>query len=153
MIFYWFDLVEVGEALYTGLSRWLQAPSCSFSFSNGGNGPKGALTVKVAQWWARVSRAILAEAGYLWLWILNKRSPSLIYSFSVVECCPMVFWKPCGLGQLFRVSAVWGFFLLFLIILYFFFLFGDFCFFGGKEGFMAFWRLFRWFYGFLMEIW
>ena len=44
--------------------RWLRASSCFFSFSNDGNGPKGALTVKVTRWWARVSRAILAEAGY-----------------------------------------------------------------------------------------
>ena len=35
--------VKVGEALCAGPSRWLRAPSCSFSFSNGGNGPKGAL--------------------------------------------------------------------------------------------------------------
>ena len=35
--------MEVGEALCAGPSRWLRASSCSFSFSNGGNGPKGAL--------------------------------------------------------------------------------------------------------------
>ena len=59
-------------------------------------------------------------------------------------------------------EAVQGFFLLFLIILYFFFPFGDFCyfrgileekrgFFGLLEAFQAFWRLFRWFYG-LLEV-
>ena len=41
--------VKVGEALCAGPSRWLGALSCSFSFSNGGNGPKGALKVKAAQ--------------------------------------------------------------------------------------------------------
>ena len=35
--------VEVGEALCGDPRRLLQAPACSFSFSNGGNGPKGAL--------------------------------------------------------------------------------------------------------------
>ena len=35
--------VKVGEALRSD-PRWLlQAPACSFSFSDGGNGPKGAL--------------------------------------------------------------------------------------------------------------
>ena len=35
--------VKVGEALCSD-PRWsLQAPACSFSFSDGGNGPKGAL--------------------------------------------------------------------------------------------------------------
>ena len=52
--------VKVGEALCND-PRLLQAPTCSFSFSNGGNGPKGALKVKVAQGWARVSRATLAQ--------------------------------------------------------------------------------------------
>ena len=40
--------------------------------------------------------------------------------------------------------------------IFFFFPFGDFAifrgildFFGGKRGFLAFWRLFRWFYGLL----
>ena len=40
--------MKVGESLCGDLSRWLRASSCFFSFSNGGNGPKGALTVKVA---------------------------------------------------------------------------------------------------------
>ena len=35
--------MEVGEALCGDPSRWLRASSCFFSFSNGGNGPKGAL--------------------------------------------------------------------------------------------------------------
>ena len=83
------------------------------------------------------------------MWILNKGSPSLIYN-----------WKPCGFRV--RVSAVLRFqlfrvfFLIFLLILYFFFLFGYFCFFGGildifrgTEGFMAFWRHFKPFGGFL----
>ena len=35
--------VKVGEALCARPSRWLRASSCSFSFSDGGNGPKGAL--------------------------------------------------------------------------------------------------------------
>ena len=35
--------VKVGEALCSD-PRWLlQAPACFFSFSDGGNGPKGAL--------------------------------------------------------------------------------------------------------------
>ena len=63
-------------------------------------GQKGLSMVKVAQWWARISRAILAEAGYLWLWILNKGSPSLIYS-----------WKPCS----FRVRVSSSFSSLFYI--------------------------------------
>ena len=41
--------VKVGEALCSDPRGLLQAPTCSFSFSNGGNGPKGALKVKVAQ--------------------------------------------------------------------------------------------------------
>ena len=48
---YFIDLTsdeEVGEALCGDPSRWLRASSCFFSFSNGRNGPKGALTVKVA---------------------------------------------------------------------------------------------------------
>ena len=62
------------------------------------------------------------------------------------------FWKPYGLGQL-----VQGFFLLFLIILYFFFPFGDFAileefwtFLEEKRGFLAFWRHFS---GIFREIW
>ena len=35
--------VKVGEALCSDPRRLLQAPACSFSFSDGGNGPKGAL--------------------------------------------------------------------------------------------------------------
>ena len=41
--------VKVGEALCSGPRGLLRAPTCSFSFSNDGNGPKGALKVKVAQ--------------------------------------------------------------------------------------------------------
>ena len=40
--------MKVGESLCGDPSRWLQASSYFFSFSNGVNGPKGALTVKVA---------------------------------------------------------------------------------------------------------
>ena len=45
MVFY-IDItsdVKVGEALSSDPRRLLQAPACSFSFSDGGNGPKGAL--------------------------------------------------------------------------------------------------------------
>ena len=41
--------VKVGEARCGDPRGLLRAPACSFSFSNGGNGPKGALKVKVAQ--------------------------------------------------------------------------------------------------------
>ena len=41
--------VKVGEARCSGPRGFLQALICSFSFSNGGNGPKEALKVKVAQ--------------------------------------------------------------------------------------------------------
>ena len=41
--YYYFLSMKVGEALCSD-PRWLlQAPACSFSFSDGGNGPKGAL--------------------------------------------------------------------------------------------------------------
>ena len=35
--------VEVGEALCSDPRGFLRAPTCSFSFSDGGNGTKGAL--------------------------------------------------------------------------------------------------------------
>ena len=35
--------VKVGESLCSDPRQLLQAPACSFSFSDGGNGPKGAL--------------------------------------------------------------------------------------------------------------
>ena len=42
--FYQSDLQwKVGEALCDDPSRWLRASSYFLSFSNGGNGPKGAL--------------------------------------------------------------------------------------------------------------
>ena len=41
--------VKVGEVRCSDPRGLLRAPNCSFSFSNGGNGPKGALKVKVAQ--------------------------------------------------------------------------------------------------------
>ena len=70
----------------------------------------------------------------------------------------MVFWKPYGLGQLFRVFSS---FPLFSSLFYIFSsLFEDFAFLEEfwifleeKGGFLAFWRHFKWFYGFLREIW
>ena len=41
--------VKVGEARCGDPRGLLRAPTCSFSFSIGGNGPKGALKVKVAK--------------------------------------------------------------------------------------------------------
>ena len=41
--------VKVGETLCSDPRGLLRAPTVSFSSSNGGNGPKGALKVKVAQ--------------------------------------------------------------------------------------------------------
>ena len=40
--------VKVGEALCSDLRRLLQAPAYSFSFSDGGNGPQGALNGEIS---------------------------------------------------------------------------------------------------------
>ena len=82
--------------------------------------------------------------------MLNEGSPPLIYSFLVVECWPMV------LETIWFRAACLGFFPPFLIILYFSSILGIFAIFrgildifGGKMGFLAFWRYFRPFGGFL----
>ena len=125
--------------------RWLRASSCFFSFSNGGNGPKGG---------SHSESSFNGELGFheqFW-----QRQDTCDYGYEMRGLHHLfIVGNHAVLGQLFRVSAVQGFFLLFLIILYFFFLFGYFCFleefwifFGGKEGFMAFWRHFKPFGGF-----
>ena len=131
--------------------RWLRAPSCFFSFFGGGNGPKEFSMVKVA---LMVSQGFENNFGRgMMLMIMDDEMRGLHHLFIVFQwwSAGPWFWKPCGLGQL-----VQGFFLIFLIILYFFFPFGDFAIFrgildifGGKKGFFglleafqAFWRLF-----------
>ena len=65
------------------------------------------------------------------------------------------FWKPYGLGQLFRVfSSFSSLFYVFSSLLGIFAILEEFwIFLEEKRGFLAFWRHFKWFYGFLTEIW
>ena len=125
--------MKVGEALCGDLSRWLRASSCFFSFSNGGNGPKGALNGESSlngklifheQFWQRQDTC---DCGY------------------EIRCLHHLFiignHAVLGLGfQLFRVfssfSSLFYIFSSFLDI--FAFLEEFWIFFGGKEGFMAF---------------
>ena len=140
--------MEVGEALCAGPSRWLRAPSCSFSFSNGGNGPKGALNGELGfqeQLWQRQDTC---DCVY--------EMRGLHHLFIVVECRFRV--RVCCLGFFPPFHHYFIFFLPFWSFLLFFGRILDI--FRGKEGFMAFWRHFKPFGGFLdgfmgffMEIW
>ena len=118
MIFYWYYLRCGG---WWSPLRWserlLRAPATPSLSPMVEMGQKGLSMVKIAQGWARVSRAILAESVYLWLWMWNKGSPSLIYSFFSGGVLAHGFWKPYGLGQLFRVFSS---FLLFSSLFYIF---------------------------------
>ena len=112
--------------------RWLRAPSCFFF---------------LFQWWKWAKRVLNGENSLMVsqgfennfsrgrvLMTVDYQMRGLHHLFIVFQwwSAGPWFWKPYGLGQL-----VQGFFLLFLIILYFFFPFGDFAIF---RNFGLFWR-------------